>query len=370
MCRRRSLLAAAAILLSARAALAQSPPPPGPHHHIALPPQYGATVMSTIIFAQASYIAAVGDFLESAAIARRHHAIAAEHEMRNAVLWVQTYFERRALNRAYRMKENPPYLDKEEYRLSQQKRLIEKLPQNVVAGDVTHEINWMLREMSAASMAYQLMPGAQSLADSVLDQKLDAGDVHHIRLTDGAKVGGSKEVRAGGPMVGQVIVFRADAADPTATRWPRALRKREFDEPWQHFEDALKAAAREIADRGELSREKEESLMESIDRLSAVFNSVYPAKENAQSPQKYLVYSGGKRYLQSLAGGVLRLLETNDTRVFDGSYRFTGDSVVDLLQHLSRYGLEFAPPEAGDEGTYKRLFFVVRGIYESMASQK
>ncbi|HVA46995.1 MAG TPA: hypothetical protein VNH11_11560 [Pirellulales bacterium] len=327
------------IALSRGVAWGQAPPPPGPHHHISLPPQYGATVASTIIFAQASYIAAVGDFLESAAIARRHNAIAAEHEMRNSVLWVQTYFERRALNRAYPLKENPAYLDKEESRQKQQKRLIEKLPQNVIAGDVTHELNWMLRELAAASMAYQLMPGPQSLADSVADQKLDSGDVHHIRLTDGAKVGGSKAVRAGGPMVGQVIAFRADAADPTATRWPRALRTREFDEPRRRFEEALKGAAREIGQTGQRSREKEEALMAAIDRLSAVFNGVYPAKENAQSPQTYLVYQGGKRYLQSLAGGVLRLLETNDAHVFDGSYRFTGDSVVDLMNHLCRYGL-------------------------------
>lgn len=174
--------------------------------------------------------------------------------------------------------------------------------------------------------------------------------------------------RAGGQTVGPVLVFRADDADPTATRWPRALRTREFDEPRRKFEEALKAAAREIADSGQLSREKEESLMATIDGLSAVFNSVYPAKEKRPS-DAFLVYQGGKRYLQSLAGGVLRLLETNDPRVFDGSYRFTGDSVVDLINHLCRFGLQFATPEPGDEGTYQKLFYAIRGVYESMAAE-
>lgn len=339
------------------------------HHAILLVPGYGASAAASVIYAQAAYINAMGNILESAPIARRHNAIAAEHEMKNAVLWVQTYFERRELNRAYRLAENPDYRTKETNREATAKYRIEKLRQLAVSGDVTNELNWMVRELAAASAAYQLMPGAQSLADSTADQKLDLEVVHHIRLTDGAKVGVSMAARAGGRTTGQVLVFRADAADPTETRWPRALGKREFDEPRKRFEAALKAAAREIGETGQLSREREESLMAAIDSLSAVFNSVYPAKENASSPERYLVYQGGKRYLQSLAGGVLRLLETNDTRVFDGSYQFTGDSVVDLLQHLCRFGLEFAPPEPGDEGTYKRLFFAIRGIYESLAAE-
>jgi hypothetical protein len=360
---------AGAIVLSCGIAWTQGPPPPV-QQHIMLPPQFGATVASTIIFAQGSYIAAVGDYIESSAVARRHSAMAAEHEIRNAALWLSTYFERRELNRLYRRKEDPPYLDKEEHRQEQYKRRIDKLPQLVVSGDVTGDLNWMLRELAGMSMAYQLMPGLQSIADTTVDQKLDAGDIHHIRLTDGAKVGVSMAARAGAPIIGQVLIFRADDADPTATRWPRALRTAEFDESRREFEEAQDAAAEEIGRNGALSRNKEERLMAAVDKLSSVFNSVYPAKQNASSYDKYLVYQGGKRYLQSLAGGVLRLLETNDARVFDGSYRFAGDSVVDLLHHLSRYGLEFAPPEPGDEGTYKKLFFAIRGIYEGMAPQE
>ena len=42
-------------------------------------------------------IAAQGDFLEAAAIARRHHAAAAEQEIKNSVEWVRAYFERKEL---------------------------------------------------------------------------------------------------------------------------------------------------------------------------------------------------------------------------------------------------------------------------------
>jgi len=72
---------------------AESPPARG---HIFLPPTRGATVLSTHIDAQARYIAAVGDFLESRAIARRIEADAFDREMDNALKWVETYFERLA----------------------------------------------------------------------------------------------------------------------------------------------------------------------------------------------------------------------------------------------------------------------------------
>jgi hypothetical protein len=49
--------------------------------------------------------------------------------------------------------------------------------------------------------------------------------------------------------------------------------------------------------------------------------------------------------------------------LFDGSYRFQGETTVELLHHMSRFGLQFAPPEPGDEGTYEKLFFAVRAIH-------
>ena len=197
-----------------KSASAQGEPPP--HAHIFLPPQYGATALSTVIFAQASYIAASGDFLESAAIARRHNAIAAEHELHNAKLWVQTYFERRELNRAYRLKENPPYLDKEERREAQTERRIVDNTQLVVEGNVTDELNWLLRELAGISVVHELFAEKDPLAEFEAALKLAEGDAQHIRLTDGV---------AGG----EQLVFRASSAEVLDIRWPRALRGPGFD---------------------------------------------------------------------------------------------------------------------------------------------
>ncbi|HVC94287.1 MAG TPA: hypothetical protein VND64_11385 [Pirellulales bacterium] len=327
-------------------------------HHVSLPPQYGATVASTVIFAQASYIAATGDFLESVAIARRDHAAAAEREIHNARLWVSTYFEIKEMNRAYRLKMNPPILEKLETRQKQIDRRIRDNTDLVLRGDPTDELNKMLRELAGVTTAYQLLDGAQSLADSAIDQKLAPGDAHHVRLTDGGRQGG------------KTLIFRADAADVQETHWPRALRRHEFDEAREGFERERDSVVRHLGQKGDLSPEAEERLMAATDRLCDAFNVAFPRKGKGLSPHDfYNVYLPGKQFLVSLAGQVDRLIESNDARVFDGSYRFEGDSVVDLVNHLARYGLQFAPPEPGGEGTYRKLFFAVRNVYMNVVPE-
>ena len=77
---------------------AQRPPIRG---HVYLPRTHGATVLSTYIDAEARRMVAVGDLLESMAIARRINVESDREAMKNSVLWVETYFTRKELNRQY-----------------------------------------------------------------------------------------------------------------------------------------------------------------------------------------------------------------------------------------------------------------------------
>lgn len=65
------------------------------------------------------------------------------------------------------------------------------------------------------------------------------------------------------------------------------------------------------------------------------------------------MYHNGKRFLQSQELAILRAMSTNQVEAFDGSNRFAGDSVFDLIRHLCLRGLQYSKPEAGDEPTYK-----------------
>lgn len=354
-------LAVAAALLAASASSASAQVgPPDSRGHIYLPETHGATVMSTIINAQANYIAAVGDYAESIAIARRHHAAAAEHEMRNAIQWVNTYFEMRALNRAYRLRENPPYLDQEAKREEQRERRLYELPQLVLQGDVTDELNWMLDELASMSIAYQHVTGQDDeLLGGRLDLPLSPHDVRHILFTDG------------GVRNGHQLVFRALDPRVLETEWPLALRGPEFAEARLNFENVRELALDEKRTTGEISSATHDLLREAVDRLALQFQIVYDRQRRLSSPLEYTsVVLPGRRYLMSLAHQVFRAVTTNDTQSFDGSYKFEGDSVLELVQHMSRNGLQFASPKEGDEPTYKRLTESMRHVWMYFAQDE
>lgn len=121
-----------------------------PNQHIFLPPAAGATPLSVQIQSEAYYVAAYGDMLESAATARKINADAVAQEIQNSVAYVDAYFKRRELNREWRAKEDPNYLEREKHRQEVLKRRVEEQYQDILKGDVTGPLNWLLRELTAS----------------------------------------------------------------------------------------------------------------------------------------------------------------------------------------------------------------------------
>lgn len=330
--------------------IAQEPPI---REHIALPATRGATVLSTYIDAQAHYIAAMGDYLESAAIARRHHAAATEHELRNAVNWVETYFERRELNRAYRLKEDPPYLDDVQNREIVERRRIAEMPGEVLKGDVSDELNWLLNKLATASLAYQAIFGNDNqYVDSLIDQRLSPADIEHIILTDG------------GVKYGQKLTFRANDARVLSPRWQIVFRSPEFRAARENFEKAMTNGLKEIHTQGEISYETWMSMQDAVDAIAVQLNQTYPKEYRRKAPvRECLMYHQGVQFLQAQALAVHRAMATNQMETFDGTNQFVEDSVFELVRHMCRRGLQFAEPEPGDEPTYKKLLIAMRQIY-------
>lgn len=317
-----------------------------------LPPSYGATPISTLINAQAAYIAGAGDFLESAANARMTNALAAEKEMDNSVKWVQTYFDRKELNRSYT--KPPSYIERQMAINTRTKELIDSKYQIELKGDVTEKLNWILRELNSLAPAQRFTAGGKnSLVGGEVDVKLTRDDIHHVLFTDG------------GHANGRSLLFRADAAEALKARWPRVLRNTEFDEVRQLFEFARDDAIVELKATNELSQRTAQQLMDRVDDLCSAFNTAYPPKRRTSSIEAHTSFLAGKKYLQSLALGVFRMIETEDVRGFDGSYSFQGDSAAALVGHMHKFGLEFGPAQPGDEPVYRKLFFAMRAFLSS-----
>lgn len=346
-----AVLGAVALVAQAQA----EPPRAGPSP---VPRPWGATPHSTMIHAQATALASQGYFLETAAIARRHRALAAKQEMENMVQWVDTYFDMRQRNRAWRLKEGslPNYMRQERERQEVMRYQVENFLDNALKNDIAGKLNWLLTQLSGLLLSYQHQAGYGTAVDLELNQQLTPDDVRHVRLTDGGRLGGQK------------LIFRADDGKVLQTDWPLAFRPRQFDEVREYFEATRDGVVASLAAGGNLSWEEQEAITDAIDRLRTVFNDVYDTERRLQmqleQPGTYsTVYKVGERFLQALAVGVFRAINTNDRAIFDGSYRFTGSNVPELVEHMCGHGLEFAPPEAGDEATYRKVYLGMRELY-------
>ncbi len=325
-------------------------PPP----HIVLPPSYGATPLSTIIHAKAVYVAATGDFLVSAATARLIRAHAAKQEIESSVDWVRAYFQRKEINRQYTRSKN--YIERQRDSNQMAKSLIRSDYQVELKTGALKSLNFMLLELKVNALPQRFYPGGRdTLVDSEIDQKLSPDDIHHIRLNDGGA--GSARLR-----------FRADEV-ALKTRWPRVLRVKALETPRLEVEWARDVTVEELKAAGdELSYETSQDLRDKVDALVAAFEAEYPKARRPKSIDTYSEYLAGQRFLQSFAVGVHKMIMGEDQRAFDGSFRFAGDSVADLVAHMHKFGLKFEPRQPGDEGVYEKLFVTMRHCYQRFAN--
>jgi hypothetical protein len=326
----------------------------GHAQHIILPPAVVATPLSAEISAQAQAIAAYGDLLESAAIARKINAEAVAVEIQNSVAFVDAYFKRRELNRDWRAKENPNIRIHEQKVQEAIKEDVEKQYQKVMRGDVTKTLNWLLGELSCSTVACQYLPGGRKLIDTEYNQKLTDGDLRMIRVTDGGKAGSR-------------LVFSIGDGSVLENRWPLALQSPEFDAARAQFDHSRDAVIEQLRRQGSVKSDDGKRLLQSVNGLFTTLDGVYP-RELRAPPGEFLKYNTAKRYLQTLLAGVHRALTTSDTSVFSGSHRFQGDGLIELVQYMYQSGLEFAPPEPGAEGVYKKLFEDLRAMYVNLGA--
>lgn len=316
---------------------------------VVLPRHYGATPLSAQIYAQASYVVAQGQFLESAAVARQANAKAVALEIDNAVKAVDAYFKRRELNREWRAKEEPSYQDRMKKQAAMFDEQLRYRFQTLMKGDVTEHLNWLLRELSGPTLAEEYMVSGQPLADSHLDLKLAPRDAQQIWLTDG----GSKASQ---------LLFRAGSGKVLETNWPLALRDASCDAARADFEHARDQALQDVQKDKIATGQSQQHLMKAVDGLFVALEDAYP-KDVRADPAMFLRYQVARRYLQSLLAQVHRMINTDDRTFFDQSMQFTGDSVVDLLRYMYRNGMLFSPPQPGGEELYKKLFMTMRTLY-------
>src|SRR5207248_2690819 len=63
-------------------------------------------------------------------------------------------------------------------------------------------------------------------------------------------------------------------------------------------------------------------------------------------------YLAGKRFLEPLEGAIAGLGQAGAGKYLDGTYAAKGDTVQELVDHMTSNGLKFGPATAGTENSY------------------
>ena len=319
--------------------------------HVILPPASGGTHLSFQIQAEAIS----GSTWRSGRVGggrRRINADAVAREIENSIDYVDAFFKRRELNRQYRAQENPNYLQAEQYRQQVRRQRLESQFQDVLKGNLTDQLNWLLTEVSGPMLAYQYLSQQTSLADTELNPQLDDQDLEHIWLSDG------------GPS-GRQLVISAGNSQVLETRWPLSLRHPQLDDLRAQLEASRDQLLAELASSRQISYTGTEQLTKHINDMLVAIERIYP-EDQRQEFAVFTAYSSGKRYLRSLAAQTHRVAETSDKSLLNGSLRFEGGHLLDLIQYMDRTGLVFAPPQAGGERVYRSLLSDMRNIWLMM----
>ncbi|MDA1056049.1 MAG: hypothetical protein O3C40_37185 [Planctomycetota bacterium] len=270
-----------------------------------LPPTRGATVLSTYIDAEARRMVAVGNLLESMAIAHRINVESDREAMKNSVLWVETYFTRQELNRQYRRAADPIYIDDQQRRDEMKKRIILQQPEEALNGDVTDDLNWILDRLVTDSSTYRFIFDDREGLAAAIDRPLSSDRISHIRMRQatGQEGGGQS--------------FRADTAQLFHPKWPRPFESPMFASERASFETARDNLLSEL-DAGKASFATWRESQAAHDRLTHKFNEV-----DSSASMKDL--SGGQRIqIRGEARGFLKSLEAAIALTANAHFRQLG----------------------------------------------
>jgi hypothetical protein len=235
------------------------------------------------------------------------------------------------------------------------KTLIERdFPYVLKQADPSTELNWLVAKLVGPTMSVQYLVGTEALPE--LNGRLTDDAKQQIWLTDGGPAGSRLE-------------FRLSEGKVLDTQWPAALRRDQFALLRGEFEASRDQLLKDIKASGQVSDPTRDRLIIALDRLLVTLEDVFPPEERS-TPSVFLEYNSARYYLRSLVAQVNRAITTNDLSVFAGSLRFQGDTISELIRHMSQAGIVFAAPKPGGERVYASLATTLRNVYMKLLSER
>jgi len=139
--------------------------------------------------------------------------------------------------------------------------------------------------------------------------------------------------------------------------WPEALTEAPYEKMTKDLEKDMRAAALEIYQGGDVAADKKRDIRSLYDAIEKKFND----SADDLSPSQYIE---AKRYLNQVKAAVRALSDTNVKKYLDknNTWNAKGKTVAELVDHMSKSGLKFAPAADGDQGAYNAAYQALRSF--------
>lgn len=161
---------------------------------------------------------------------------------------------------------------------------------------------------------------------------------------------------------GESLVFRLDDGQPIQVDWwPPALRTPELKTARTNFEQA-RAAVFATANSDQFDPQIKKLLLAHA-ALEEEFLEQQPHAQRIKTQQSIHDYLDGKAVLSSLLNEIRRIQRTGPGKATARDLAFRGTELTEMLTHMVRNGLEFAPAKPGDEQAYQQMFYKLRDLY-------
>jgi hypothetical protein len=138
--------------------------------------------------------------------------------------------------------------------------------------------------------------------------------------------------------------------------WPEALRGAEFQTHRELLDTVLPKAIQE-AGRGRVNMDQLQEIQEAVGKIEEELARQKAEEQKTSEIRKLPTteYIKTKRFVAQLGEAVRVLGQPEAKNYFNGKYAARGETITELVDHMTREGLKFAPALPGDEAGYEAL---------------
>jgi hypothetical protein len=164
-----------------------------------------------------------------------------------------------------------------------------------------------------------------------------------------------KSINLSGGARGNVGMLR----DGGKLSWPLPLQEAQFSENRDRLAKNLRRAVADLQGKDPV----EPALLRDINNDFKALNEKVSASADDLSPGQYIE---AKRFLNQLASAVRALSDPKAVNYFNNTWNAKGKTVAELVAHMTKEGLVFAPAAPGDEAAYSSLYQSLRQFEAGM----